>query len=434
MTQPSRPSDARPRRIAIAGVFDIANYGDQLFPLIAAHRLAPHGIEVCAVAPSASTRILPDAMTPQDAGWLLADPTPLDGILIGGGNIIYNLRVDYLGARRADGHWLEGGMHTGIWLAAATSAALRDIPFALNAPGVPYPFSTATQRSVLKPVMDASDYIAVRDTASAALLPQDGRTVHVVPDTAIDIASMWPKASLQSAFATLCARTGLGAKPYFVVHVRCRSDQRGKLQCMADHLDRFAKSHQLVPLLLAIGNDLGDADTLNALSSHMRTPAIVLDDPLNLKEMAASLAHAATYIGGSLHGYVTSLAYGVPGVIVTTQMHRKFAGFLAWAERADDLARHWEDALTKAAAHLRAGFRPQVPAVASDALRSHWARILMMLDAPAKRSAQRAALLRCLTSRAILGAGVDWAMEPWSYRPPGTAHSAPEPSRGTPQS
>ena len=45
------------RRLAIAGVFDIANYGDQLFPLLAAHRLAPLGIEVEAIAPAGRLRL-----------------------------------------------------------------------------------------------------------------------------------------------------------------------------------------------------------------------------------------------------------------------------------------------------------------------------------------------------------------------------------------
>ncbi|MBP0445062.1 polysaccharide pyruvyl transferase family protein [Roseomonas sp. SSH11] len=400
------------RRVAMAGMFDIANYGDQLFPLIARHRLAPHGIEVVPAAPGDRPRVLADAIRPRSLEWLLADPEPVDGILIGGGNIIYNLRTDYLGLGGAAG-WLGDGLHTATWLAATMAALLRDVPLAWNAPGVPYPFSTPTAAAVLQPALRATDYVSVRDNASAALLA--GAEVAVVPDTVAELASLWPLAALHSARQALSARGRLPAGPYLALHLRAARKKHDRLPALARELDAFLSAQGLGAVLVAIGDDLGDGETLRALAASMATRPAVLDDAATLQEIAAAIAHSVLYVGGSLHGYVTAAAYGIPGVIVTGAPQRKFGGFLEWLDRPADIARDWDAGLARARHHLAGPGSAPVPARVHQALDEHWDRIRKVLENPASRRPMREGLLRHLAGRAMARpGGQDWAMRPWT--------------------
>ena len=60
------------RRVWLTGTFDVLNYGDLLFPLIAAHRLAPHGIEIIPIAPTAHWPPWQDAAAPLGVRDMLA--------------------------------------------------------------------------------------------------------------------------------------------------------------------------------------------------------------------------------------------------------------------------------------------------------------------------------------------------------------------------
>ncbi|WP_083747487.1 polysaccharide pyruvyl transferase family protein [Teichococcus deserti] len=400
--------DARPRRVAVAAVCDIANYGDQLFPLIAAHRLAPLGIAVEAVAPGAAHRLRPGALTPRSLDWLLAGGEMLDGVLIGGGNIVYNLRADYLARSGARDSWLGQGLHTGLWLGAALAAAIRDIPFGFNAPGLPYPFSGATARDVLRPVLQAADCCAFRDAASARLAEAAGVAVQQVPDTAIEIARMWPRDGLAPAAEA-------EGQPYAALHLRLAGEPEAHLAAVAALLDGFCTGQGLRPLLIAIGDDLGDGAAARRLAAAMTVPARVLGGDRSLQAVAAAIAGARIYLGGSLHGYVTAAAYGVPGLVVTAQPLRKFAGFLDWMERPADLATDWAAACARAVP-LLAGGRVVVPDRIWQALDAHWAAVAAMLEAPQRRRAERAAMLRALTLRAVSrqgGGGLEWLMAGW---------------------
>lgn len=399
-------------RVAIAGVFDIANYGDQLFPLIAAYRLKAHGIDVEAVAPVAQHRLRPDAMRPHDLTWLMTTDEAVDAVLIGGGNILYNLRADYAPKSRIAKSIFGLGQHTGLWLGASIAAALRDIPFGFNAPGVPYPFSGAVVQDVLKPVLAAADIVAVRDVGSARLAGAAGVDVSVVPDTAVDIAGMWPRPTLDPVLRALAERLGWNRAPYAAIHLRAGPGEDAHVVEVARRLDGFCAEHGLEAVLITIGDDLGDGRTACSLQAAMTTRTVVLDGSSTLREVAATIANARLYLGGSLHGYVTATAYGVPGILAPTSPQRKFGGFLEWMERRQDLAGTWQEACERGAELLHAGSPPQVPPRARASLDSHWSAVVDMVRSPARRAPERAEMLRRMTARAGGRLGMKWLLAP----------------------
>lgn len=411
--------DTAPRTVWISGVFDIRNYGDALFPLLARHRLAPHGYEVRTVTPAGGACGWAECPPCTPAAALLTGDLPLHGLLIGGGNILYGgiparalLRSAPADAAADAADWGAPA----IWLAPMLAAALHDVPVAWNAPGTPYPL-TDRWRDLAHAAFRASSHVALRDPASVTLAG-DAPDVSVVPDTAAALATMWPLATLAPTFRTLLARKGAPPEARFMaVHLRDRSLSPDTRPALAVWLDAQSREAGLVPLLVSIGPDLGDSEALAELSRTLSTPHLLLDDPLGPREIAAAIAHSDLYLGASLHGYVTAAAYGRPGLLVARPAHRKYGGFLAHLGRSDDLRRSWDEVM---AGPLPApGLARSIPGALLDQLDAHWAAVVAAFADPACHSTQRGEFLRRAVAAGLTDAtGPEWLLRPFLHDGP----------------
>lgn len=344
----------------LTGTFDVHNYGDLLFPLIAAERLAEWGVTVRAASPTGQGVSWRDTVRPEPLLSALFGPRPYDGVLIGGGNIIHARPVtlpDYAGC--AD--WAYGA----LWLGASLAATQRKVPVLWNAAGVPHAFEPR-EAGFVAAAVGASAYVAVRDAASAAFLGAAG--VQVVPDTALGLARLWNKVGLAVEFRQMLERTGAdGAARFLAVHVKERS-VAGPVEGLAPLLDAFCTKAGLVPVLIGIGACHGDDVATDRLAAAMTGPRVNLSRPLGLREIAAAIAYSQGYVGASMHGYVTAAAYGVAGVIVGKPKLVKMAGLLAHLGRPQDEAADWAGALA-----LAETFKGQpLPAPVGQALDAHW--------------------------------------------------------------
>ncbi|MBP0445064.1 polysaccharide pyruvyl transferase family protein [Roseomonas sp. SSH11] len=406
-----------PTTALIFGTFDVQNYGDLLFPIIAAHRLAAHGIEVVPVSPTDSLTGLAGAPEPRrlrDASRVidgLSERRAVAGLLIGGGNIIHNGPAN-LADYRQEG--MFDWAYAGLWLGATLLAAIHNLPVAWNAPGVPRPLAAPLRGHVmLRQALQAADHVSVRDDASVDNLHVSPHVMpQVVPDTAAEIARVWPRAALAPAFASLLERKAVQAGgPFLTVHVKARSMERPHAE-MAEQIEGFAAAHGMTPILLALGLCHGDEVDARRIGRFMRRPHIVLDDPLSLQEIAGSIAHAALHLGSSLHGYITAAAYDVPSALVARPTLAKFAGFLAHTGRTGDLAESWDDAFARAAELAKPSSGRRIPDHVFHMLDLHWARILATLNAPRQGADARARFLRGYMKRGMAGQGWDWALAP----------------------
>lgn len=402
------------RRVFITGVFDMNNFGDLLFPLVAAHRLAPHGIEVVPVAPTTARPTLADAMPAIEIGEMLCGDMAADAVLIGGGYIVHHQRMDFLKEYRGEfAHWAASG----LWLGATLAGALRDIPVVWNAPGVLHVF-TAEQRRRMAPALRTADYLSVRDRGSLTLLsPPEDVPAAVVPDTIAELARLWPLSSLGDAYGALMARKGFAADtPCLAFHVRNRSAANRPLGEIAASLDAFAAARGLTPVLVAIGQSHDDAELVRELSGHLRSPHVCLDDPASLREIAAAIAHARLFVGASLHGYIASAAYDVPGVLVARPSYRKFGGFLEHSGRPQDLVRDWSDAFDAAARRLDEPHQRRLPDRLLGDLDRHWQAVATAIAKPAARRTARAKFLRHHVATGVAADGAGWLLDPFLIR------------------
>lgn len=405
-----RPALDRERRIVLTGTFDVRNFGDLLFPLIAAHRLAPFGMQIIAASPTGHDTGWRDAMPPQPLQDMLADTAQFDGVLIGGGNIIHSRPVtlpDYVAAGVAD--WA----YPALWLGATLAASRRKVPVAWNAPGIPYAFTPDEQPGVAA-ALAAASYVAVRDATSADWL-EPGKA-HIVPDTALGLAAMWPRSALERDFRALLARQAPApAGPYVAVHVKERSLDE-PLSQLAVRLTDFRATTGRTPILIGIGQCHGDHEVTAALARELGGPCIDLGQPVGLREIAAAIAFSDAYIGASLHGYVTAASYGRTGVIVGRPQLPKMQGLLCQTGRDADEAANWLAALDLMRGRIDT-VPPVVPSSAVAALERHWEAVIAALTVLKLPTAGQSRLIR-LAGPDTLTIGLGGAL---SYRGPHAA-------------
>jgi polysaccharide pyruvyl transferase WcaK-like protein len=409
---PSRQSQS-PRRILLSGMFDMRNFGDLLFPLVARERLSGFepGFEILPVSPTGAATGFTDALPSVALTEMMTGEREAHGILVGGGYMIHGHKMHFLEEYAAERDYAGPG----LWLGATLAAAACDIPIAWNAPGVPHPFARS-QRPLVDAALRATDYVSLRDTGSLELLePPADVAVDVVPDPIASLASLWPKPMLTAPFKALLERKGARREArHLALHFRNRSLARFGVEAAAKAVDAFAQTQGLTPILVAVGQTHDDDTLARDIAGRLTGPHILLDDPSTLIEIASVFGESALYIGASLHGYIAAAAYGVPAVLVAQPSYRKFQGFLDHTGRSEDLARDWPGAFT-IASH-RADKSVPMSTRVLDALDAHWRRIAEALSDPARRRAERHAFLRDWLRAGAQAGGAAWPHLPYARR------------------
>ncbi len=407
---------------------DVANYGDLLFPLIASHRLGDLASRMTLLSPlGGSVLRWPDALPSEPVDVALRDGFACDACVVGGGDIIH-----------VNGTALKDYAHDGIlnrlaypslWLGAALVAAQTQARLVWNAPGVPRPFTDPRLQALAASAVAANDYSCVRDPVSRDHLGLDSAAnpVSIVPDTAVDIARLWPAASLHPHYLRLFSARGQ-AVPERAAVFHLNSSVNGQVEEVAAGIARIASKIGCTPILLAIGLCHGDDKWVRQVSAKLAMPHLALDRPESLKEIAACLAHAVCYIGSSLHGFLTAFAYGRKGLIIRHPSARKLDAVPLQLGLPDVACEGWDDA----AAHLDAVLAdpthrwPAALVGAQRALDAHWSRVreimLSPLDEESKqrkaRFAQEMAAFNMANGGWITRLGGVLALEAERQRPP----------------
>ncbi|MGR9073474.1 MAG: polysaccharide pyruvyl transferase family protein [Gammaproteobacteria bacterium] len=402
------------KKIAICGVFDMNNYGDLLFPLVAEHRLKRHGFIISPYAPST---LLPElsALPPEPISKLMLGSETLDGVMIGGGYIIHNQPIskllNYQEANEAD------QVSNATWLGATLSACLADIPIVWNAPGVPFPFPKQ-HHAYLKAVMSASSYLSVRDTGSARLLPRrDEEELAIVPDPVAELSKVWSVDDLSTSFSDFRDRHRIEKTlPLLVINIRHRSLSGLGQERLGRLIDEFAKATDLLPVLLPLGEAHDDTATALSVSRHIAANHTVYSDPSDLKEITSVIAHAALYVGASLHGYIAATAYAVPSVLVAKPAYTKFRGYLEHTGWLDDLTHDWQSAFGRASVLFTGSSRRRLPETVFAALDRHWSRIRDELSDRHRHTRRRQAFLGALLHEGMILGGTRWLLEPFMFK------------------
>lgn len=285
-------------QVGVVGTFDVGNYGDLLFPLIAEAELRQRLGAVKIHPLSYHAKEPPDwpyAVTSvADLPELVAG---LDALLIGGGFIIRfdkDVAPDY----EPPVAWIHHP--TGYWLTPALVALQQGIPVVWNAPGMHLNEVPRWARPLLRLALDRSAYVAVRDEPSRDTLGHfvEGDRITVVPDTGFGVAELVP-AEASPELKRLWKAAGITA-PYVLVQA---AESMSWFPHFVSENQRALSGLQFVALPIGpiLGDDVGN------LPGFVRLPS--WPDPLLLAEL---ISHAAAVVGHSYHLAVTALTCGVP--------------------------------------------------------------------------------------------------------------------------
>jgi hypothetical protein len=390
--------------VLIFGTFDVQNYGDLLFPIIAEHRLAREGMSITPVSPTDFRTPFDDAPRPLSIEAVAQRNPPGKGVLIGGGNIIHLRPTSLSDYQLSD---LDRFAYPALWLGATVLAATYDLPIAWNAPGAPIAECSWPATEIFRSATAAADYLSIRDEESRNSIGATEHSVAIVPDTAVEISSIWPLSTLEGlARESLESRGFAPDARYIAVHVKERS-LAGSPEVLAAELDALSAATNRIIALVAIGSCHGDDRLARRLGRMMRGPAAVLDRPSSLRQIAAIIACADIHLCSSLHAYITSFSYGRPGLLVGEPGYTKFEAFTRMVGRSEDQVPDWSTAF--AVARDRLSREPlRLDLVSADIMRQlddHWAAVAAALSDPSPGRGRRSDFLRTMTAISLKRAG-----------------------------
>lgn len=360
-------------RLAHFGTFDVANYGDLLFPRLVEHHLRGSFDEFVHISPVGGRRIYTDVPVSSSLDDVNRQGVRFDAVMIGGGNIIHARKSDLPDYRHVQRH-----AYAKLWIGATQLAASQQIPLVVNAPGVPYSLR-GPSAWFGKMMFEQAAYGVVRDEESARRLKDMGIFgVGVVPDTALLVREVFAQEG--GAHQTFTRR----ALPerYAAVHLNERY-LSGEGLCVAERLDSISRKIGMPLVLIPIGPCHGDDRLAASVAGRMQTQPMVLE-PIQVAQIAATIAGAECYIGSSLHGFITAASFERPCLLVAeAEAQHKFQGLLTHLGAESRLFLSWqalESELEVGGPAVWNNLRnaPSIEAP-TQALREHWVKVELAL-------------------------------------------------------
>lgn len=382
---------AMARSIILFGAFDRHNFGDLLFPHIAAALLPDEDLVFAGLA-SRDLRCHGGHQV-RALAQLAADGAEPTGALIHVGGEILTCSawqaaimllppeqaqdsIAYLHTRpRAKREWVRSMLGNAALAPYTLSRKLlpglaRVIYNAVG--GVGLDQCDPALRAEVLANLAAADHVSVRDRQTLAQLAAAGIPARLTPDPAVMVAELFGAKIAQRAREGEVAQL-LGTFPRGYVAVQFSADfgDDPTLTEVAAQLDRIAAASGLGVALFRAGaapwHD--DLACLQRVATRMRAPSVTVFGSLDVWDICALIANSRAYCGSSLHGRIVAMAFALPRVNLrhpqATKHPGKQAAFAAtWEEpgvpatvEVGDIAQGIGDALALDPAQLRRSAR-----------------------------------------------------------------------------
>jgi hypothetical protein len=300
--------------VGMAGTFDVENYGDLLFPLIAAAALKRRDRRIRVVPFSVSARSEPSWPFPvQPMEEMIASLSTLSAMLIGGGQIVRFDKHDYPAPVPAN-----VDMPIASWLIPAVLAALGGKPVIWNAVGAWTGSPHAPWHDeLLRQVFAASYFIGVRDMVSrehlAKLAPDAG--IEVLPDTAFGLSRLWPLGEESIEFANWRRSLRLDGNYVVVQSSPAVGLYRSTIESLLRSMGRM--NAVILPVCWCHGDR---AEQFPQLKGNV----FLSREWLGPKLIGEIIGRSEFIFASSLHACITALSYGVPGARAPIYPDRKY--------------------------------------------------------------------------------------------------------------
>ena len=293
--------------IAVFGAFNVHSFGDSLFPEATYKeldkRLPIDEFYVFSLGGNKnpySNQIVYDYSQFEE----INKSKKFDAILIGGGELLHNCPINF----PEENMVYEAGA---IWKFPIGLGIKYNIPVIINSVGMPYEF-TEEERENLEILFNAVSYISLRDEYSyqrwISYFGKSGK-VKKVPDSLWNIRDYFSTNELERCRNNLKEKYGIN-KSYIVVQYGTTKYFREVMKI----LDRFAENNDIQVCAIAINAAHEDLYVVQNIGEYMNF--IDIQDVLTPTEIVSLISGANMFVGTSLHGNLTAMAYGVKNVII----------------------------------------------------------------------------------------------------------------------
>lgn len=311
------------KKIAILGTFDVDNYGDCLFPDVIRFGLDNLNLDfeidcfsptnkVSSLCSFQNLKSIPKDSFNNEEYFALAS---YDVVALTGGDTIWS--GNYSGTYANLG--LDGfsaGMRLWATPLLATSSQTKSVIL-----GAGVGVLSNSSLSFLKENIFRYDYFSVRDSLSSNKL---GDLPNVSPDIAFSLSKTMPVERLQK----IANLDGYNLPEKFLVFQMSITYDHYDLNEVLDEVIKISKQEDCKIVLLPLCIFLGDNKNLKRAQKillNKGTDSILVEVDSSLK-MLRILAEADGYIGTSLHGGITSYAYGSKTIVLATKKNSKHFG------------------------------------------------------------------------------------------------------------
>jgi polysaccharide pyruvyl transferase WcaK-like protein len=328
------------------GTFDVENFGDQLFPLIARRELQERlpDLELRTFSPWG--REIPTRLDGGDPAEELGARGParcaelareLDCLVVGGGEIIhtrdellsvvYGVSDEQVLARRPSDWFIDG-------LGAELEQAC---PVIWHCVGIPFE-PTAEEAGRLCDALECRPYVAVRDATSKERLGRAGVSspVTLVPDSAFLVNRLLPTRPLARRREFHRHMGWIPGTDDPVLVVQGNRDLLRFVPQIAAALRIWLTNHPDVQVVIAeLGPCHGDSEFADALEPMLPRPVFRFPHTAGIADIISLIEGAHCFVGISLHGNITAVALGGRQMIINLNGQSKLDG-LAQTIRAED--------------------------------------------------------------------------------------------------
>jgi len=303
---PASATAAHDLFVGIAGTFDVKNYGDLLFPLIAAEALKRRDPRI---------HVVPFSVNGKDeSSWpfqvrsmeeMIASISALSAMLIGGGQIVrFDKNYPIPAPANVD-------LPFAYWLTPAALAAMIGKPVFWNAVGASVGrLHGPWHDELVRQVFAASYFIGVRDVISrddlAKLAPD--AAIQLLPDTAFGLSRLWPLEKESAEFTNWRTMLGLdrkGLEGKYVV-IQANATVGKQLSAIESLIESMENTTAVILPVCWCHGDRAEA------FPEMKGRVFLSREWLGPKLISEIIARSELTVASSLHACITALSYGVP--------------------------------------------------------------------------------------------------------------------------
>ena len=296
--------------IAQFGTYDLPSLGDTMFPVIfkleMEKRFGEDNISIDLYSPFGTDHPynhLPPVFSIDELE-KNHKRAPYDCLIIGGGEFVHFLPVEYISVDNVKRQYQAGD----LWRKPQLEAQKLGIPVFWNCVGVSRDFESEEEIDAIQDACVNLGYLSVRDKYSKLRLEKMAgvQNVHEVADMLWLFNRYFSKTKLQCQKEQLETEYSFLKKEYMVLQYGTSADY----DKLGQIIERIRENYNIEIVLLSINYCHEDEEIVKKLKQKFDNFRVI-DKKLDPVEIMSVIAGAKYFLGTSLHGNVTAMSYGV---------------------------------------------------------------------------------------------------------------------------